>query len=929
MTGTDVVSASDADDEVRAIVRGVVDAMRAGVPLERMAVLYGTKEPYARLLHEHLTAAGIAHNGASVRTLADSVLGRSLLGLLRARRSRLPARRRDRVVRRRAPSRRSRPARAGHGMGARVPQGRCRRRARRMANAPRRVRGAPGRRRKRRSTSSRRRQRSARSSSTPRVGARRRVAHPVVVELGALDASARAPVPRRRRAPSRVGAVRARSRASCRSGARPARRARCRRRGAVDRRVPPHARARARRGARSRRPPRRRAARRARWATRSASSSTACGCAGWPRACSRACRTTTRCSATATAPRSRVSCGCAPSASTTTNARCSRRSRRPPARASARGRVATCAAAPSTCHRVTCTTRSRRSTRRGPRRSPRMRRASRSLRSRRPSTSSACAPRSPRRAVAGRSRRVARAAMLLERARARRSPASTATSQQFAAELAAVSPLDNDRPISPTRLERWAVARTRTSWKRSCTSSRSSDPRRSCSSRRSIAARSCTRCSTASWATAARASASGCARSAEKTCADAEARGVTGRRLLWERDRRSILADLDAFVEADEHFRAERGTETLATELSFGMPDGRRRRSRSRGPTVGRCDCGARPTASTARRGGALVVIDYKTGSADRTTRSAPTIPSRAGTRLQLPVYVHAARACARRRRHRASRRTTGSSAGGTIAASATTSTTRSTRSSWQTVRTIVEGIEAGVFVAIHRRPGRAVRPVPVLRPRRFGHGRALAGVGAQVRRARARRLPRPAETTVQRPKGSGAWSRPVCTTRTTIEAAIDDRPARALLRSRRRAARDAIRTRLDATLFVEAGAGTGKTAALVDRVVALVASDVPMRAIAAITFTEKAAAELRDRIRRELASRRQHDRARRARRGRDLHAARVRAAHPHRVPDRGGAAAAHRGTRRDLVACRVRSPLAGVRRRAARRPRARSRRCW
>jgi ATP-dependent helicase/nuclease subunit A len=69
-------------------------------------------------------------------------------------------------------------------------------------------------------------------------------------------------------------------------------------------------------------------------------------------------------------------------------------------------------------------------------------------------------------------------------------------------------------------------------------------------------------------------------------------------------------------------------------------------------------------------------------------------------------------------------------------------------------------------------------------------------------------------------------------------------------------AARDAIRTRLDATLFVEAGAGTGKTAALVDRVVALVEHGVPMHAIAAITFTEKAAAELRDRIRRELLER-------------------------------------------------------------------------
>src|SRR5207249_441105 len=67
-------------------------------------------------------------------------------------------------------------------------------------------------------------------------------------------------------------------------------------------------------------------------------------------------------------------------------------------------------------------------------------------------------------------------------------------------------------------------------------------------------------------------------------------------------------------------------------------------------------------------------------------------------------------------------------------------------------------------------------------------------------------------------------------------------------------ATRRAIVEALDETLFVEAGAGSGKTKALVDRVVALIVQrDVPMREIAAVTFTEKAAAELRDRIRRAL----------------------------------------------------------------------------
>ncbi|MCC7366179.1 MAG: UvrD-helicase domain-containing protein [Dehalococcoidia bacterium] len=58
----------------------------------------------------------------------------------------------------------------------------------------------------------------------------------------------------------------------------------------------------------------------------------------------------------------------------------------------------------------------------------------------------------------------------------------------------------------------------------------------------------------------------------------------------------------------------------------------------------------------------------------------------------------------------------------------------------------------------------------------------------------------------------------------------------------------------LDETLFVEAGAGTGKTTSLVGRIVQLVATGrAGLKQIAAITFTEAAAAELRDRIREEL----------------------------------------------------------------------------
>ena len=68
-------------------------------------------------------------------------------------------------------------------------------------------------------------------------------------------------------------------------------------------------------------------------------------------------------------------------------------------------------------------------------------------------------------------------------------------------------------------------------------------------------------------------------------------------------------------------------------------------------------------------------------------------------------------------------------------------------------------------------------------------------------------------------------------------------------------AARDRIASDLGSTLFVEAGAGSGKTRALVERVIALIGSGVAMENIAAITFTEKAGAELRDRIRDRLHS--------------------------------------------------------------------------
>ncbi len=61
---------------------------------------------------------------------------------------------------------------------------------------------------------------------------------------------------------------------------------------------------------------------------------------------------------------------------------------------------------------------------------------------------------------------------------------------------------------------------------------------------------------------------------------------------------------------------------------------------------------------------------------------------------------------------------------------------------------------------------------------------------------------------------------------------------------------RDRIRTDLVTNLLVEAGAGSGKTTSLVRRMVALVRSGESVERIAAVTFTRKAAAELKERFR-------------------------------------------------------------------------------
>lgn len=130
-----------------------------------------------------------------------------------------------------------------------------------------------------------------------------------------------------------------------------------------------------------------------------------------------------------------------------------------------------------------------------------------------------------------------------------------------------------------------------------------------------------------------------------RTCDEWEAQGRTGRPVFWRRDRRRILADLHSFLFHDDLHRAGHGTSPVAAELGFGfdgegpavelpLPDGRQVRFRGRADRL------------DVATDGTLHVVDYKTGKLGDSYRAiTDDDPTAAGTRLQLPVYGLAARA--------------------------------------------------------------------------------------------------------------------------------------------------------------------------------------------------------------------------------------------------------------------------------------------
>jgi ATP-dependent helicase/nuclease subunit B len=125
--------------------------------------------------------------------------------------------------------------------------------------------------------------------------------------------------------------------------------------------------------------------------------------------------------------------------------------------------------------------------------------------------------------------------------------------------------------------------------------------------------------------------------------ADLAARGATGHPMLWRQELGRILSDLDRLLDDDELLRAQSGRRQVRSELVFGMrgapvvevalPDGRAIGLRG---SADRVDVTA---------DGAITIVDYKTGSARAFTGLSEADPTAGGTKLQLPVYAYAARA--------------------------------------------------------------------------------------------------------------------------------------------------------------------------------------------------------------------------------------------------------------------------------------------
>ena len=130
-------------------------------------------------------------------------------------------------------------------------------------------------------------------------------------------------------------------------------------------------------------------------------------------------------------------------------------------------------------------------------------------------------------------------------------------------------------------------------------------------------------------------------RIAARSFQEAETRGVTGKRLLWEMVKTEILSDLETFLEEDSILRETGETADVRVETRFGFGGDS---AEVVDPDSGIHFRGMIDRMDVSGDGKAVLVIDYKTGSPGP-YRGLDDDPIDQGRHLQLGVYSLAARA--------------------------------------------------------------------------------------------------------------------------------------------------------------------------------------------------------------------------------------------------------------------------------------------
>ena len=311
----------------------------------------------------------------------------------------------------------------------------------------------------------------------------------------------------------------------------------------------------------------------------------------------------------------------------------------------------------------------------------------------------------------------------------------------------------------------------------------------------------------------------------------AEAEGKTGRALMWEMEQRNILEDLHRFLEADTALRARFGLSPAHTEARFGLHGSSWPAAElglgSPGPVRFR---GVIDRVDSSTDGKRVLVLDYKTGGAS-SYRGLKDDPIDKGKHLQLVVYSLAAQnALGPDTEVRAAYWFVSSRGKFDIVPKVPVdiSDQNALERFKEGVSIIVSGIKSGLFPANPGQPS-------------WGDFENCSYCDFKPL------CPSRKDALWAKKKGNARLI-------SYLELSGGGNALTATFIPQDEAVRERIQESLDESLFVAAGAGTGKTTSLVSRVQSLITSGTAtLDRIAIITFTTAAAAELRERIREQL----------------------------------------------------------------------------